>query len=107
LNPCAQVLALKFPDRPVDDHRCPPLVHVIGPVLGRIDSGAEWERALDRVAGALVINVVKNQSIEVEMAEPFDGRIRDLREPLGWRGPSGRSDSEEYEASFAGADTSG
>jgi hypothetical protein len=84
-----------------------PRLEVFRPVLGRVDGRAEGERALDRVAGSLVVDVVQDQSIEVEVVQPFDGGARDLREPLGGRRLPRRGDREEDEVTLTGSDARG
>jgi hypothetical protein len=86
---------LVFADSPIHHDWRAPVIQVLGPERGRFHRGQEGKRSLLRVASALVVDVVEDETIETQRGQALLGHVGDLLGPLRREGESRGRQCEE------------
>ena len=77
---------------------------MLGEVVGRVQRRHERERALGRIALGLVVDVVEDQTVQIEREKAGDRRVGDLLRLLALGRETRRGEGEDEKLALAGLD---
>ena len=77
---------------------------MLGEVVGRVQRRHERERALGRVALGLVVDVVEDQTVQIEREKAGDRRVGDVLHLLALGRETRRGEGEHEEPALASLD---